>query len=85
MIFSIQPILDSLPVSLQSWLQSSFQGVDPLVFLAPVCFGLGVSAIALLAELEKVRVRWCESAMKRRLLESPSRVASRRPPSDRRN
>jgi hypothetical protein len=56
-------------------------GLDPLDFLAPVCFGLGVCAIALLAELEKRRARRRESAMKRRLPAQQSRAHSfRRPP-----
>jgi hypothetical protein len=75
MIFFAKVISTALPGLLP--------GVDPLDFLAPVCLGLGVCAIALLAELEKSRERARASAMKRRLPAPPSRAVPYRRPPDR--
>ena len=54
MIFLAKLILDSL------------HGVDPLIFVGPICLALGVCFIVLLAELEKTRLRRRDDAMKRR-------------------
>ena len=63
---------------------NSLSGVDPVIFLALICLGLGACFIVLLMELEKTRVRWRENAMKRRSLVSPSRAIPDRQPRDRR-
>jgi hypothetical protein len=60
MIFLAKLILDSL------------HGVDPLIFVGPICLGLGVCFIVLLAELETTRLRWRDNAMKRRCHASQS-------------
>ena len=72
MIFPAKLILNSLP------------GVDPVIFLALVCFGLGACFIVLLMELEKTRVRWRENAMKRRFTAPQPRAIPYRQPRDRR-
>ena len=63
-----------------SALQSSLRGVDPLIFLALICLGLGICFVAVLAELEKSRARWRENSMKRRPLPAPRAVPYRQPP-----
>jgi hypothetical protein len=72
MIFPAKLILNSLP------------GVDPVIFLAMVCLGLGACFIVLLMELEETRVRWRENAMKRRSLAPQPRAIPYRQPRDRR-
>jgi hypothetical protein len=59
------------------------RGVDPLVFLAPVCLGLGACFIVLLLEHEKSRVRWRENAMKPRFPRPQSRTIAHRRSRDR--
>jgi hypothetical protein len=59
-------------------------GMDPLIFLAPICLGLGVSCVAALWEFEQIRMRWRQRHQTRRL--SPkSRAALRQPPPDHRS
>jgi hypothetical protein len=75
MIFFAKPVLTALP--------NLLRGVNPTVFLALICLGLGASTVTLLAELEKVRERRRKSARKRRLDAQQSRTASYRRPPDR--
>jgi hypothetical protein len=63
----------------------TLRGVDPLIFLAPICLGLSACFIVLLVELERARARWRESAIKRRSLAPPSPVTSDWRRRDRRN
>jgi hypothetical protein len=67
MIFFAKVVFSALPGLLR--------GVDPLDFLAPLCVGLGVCAVALLAELEKRMARRRASAKSRA-------IPHRQPPPD---
>lgn len=62
-----------------SALRNSVRGVDPLIFLALICLGLGICFVVLLAELEKSRARWRENSMKRRSLPASRPVPFRWP------
>jgi hypothetical protein len=73
MIFPEKLILNSLP------------GVDPVILLALICFGLSACFIVLLMELEKTRVRWRENATKRGPLAPPPRAIPYRRRPDRPN
>jgi hypothetical protein len=55
-------------------LLSSLRGVDPLLFLAPICLGTIACFVALLVELEKARIRWLANRTKRRPLSPPPRA-----------
>jgi len=60
----------------------ALSGIDPLIFIAPICLSLGVAFVAALRQLEQIRVRWQGRNNARRLL--PKTGASlRQPPSDR--
>jgi hypothetical protein len=72
-------------VFLAKLLSNSLRGIDPVIFLALICFGLGACFVVLLMELEKTRVRWREHAVKRRFPAPPSRAVHYRHPSDRPN
>jgi hypothetical protein len=63
----------------------SLRGIDPLIFLAPICLGLSACFIALFVELEKIRTRWRDNAMKRRSQAPPSPVVSELRRRDREN
>ena len=38
-------------------LVTAFSGLDPLIFLITICFSLGASLVAMLWELEQLRIR----------------------------
>jgi hypothetical protein len=44
-------------IFLTKLLLNSWGGIDPLIFLAPICLGLSACFVTLLAELEKSRAR----------------------------
>jgi hypothetical protein len=57
--------------------------IDPFVFVAPICLGLGASFITLLAELEQTRRRWLRSKTNQPRGSSQTRAGLRRHPLDR--
>jgi hypothetical protein len=59
----------------------ALSGIDPLIFVAPICLGLGVSFVAVLMELEQVRAR----RRKARRLSPKSQAVFRQQPPDRQN
>jgi hypothetical protein len=68
-------------IFLTKLLLNSLRGLDPLIFLAPICLGLSACFVTLLVELEKSRARWRDNAKKRRFLtRQPRAVTSHRPP-----
>jgi hypothetical protein len=62
----------------------ALSGIDPLIFIAPICLGLGVCSVAAMTGLEQIRTRWQQrSNAKRR---SPnSEAVFHQPPSDHQN
>ncbi|SHN81655.1 hypothetical protein [Bradyrhizobium erythrophlei] len=63
----------------------SLRGIDPLILLALICLGLSACFMALFVELEKVRTRWRDNAMKRRSQAPASPVVSELRRRDRQN
>jgi hypothetical protein len=52
-------------------------GIDPFVFIEPICLGLGACLIAAMAELERIRARRNQA---RRSSPKPQAVPRRHPP-----
>jgi hypothetical protein len=52
-------------------------GIDPLIFIGPICLGLGACFIAAMAELERIRARRCQA---RRASSKPQALHRLHPP-----